>query len=678
MDISRFKLDTLGADDSRLQNVVNLWRIERKRLGLFPRGAFEDYARAGGIHVALNASGDVVGYAAVRVAKEWSHIAHLCVDPSIRRSSVASELVQYVAEIAVQRRHLGIRLKCRSDYEANNFWPRTGFHCAHKTPGKAADSTLLLWIRRSPNVDDFFNYRTEDRKIAVLDANVFFDLGEDESDWDNLPIHIHESLYLGADWVADAIDIGVVDEIYTEIHRNDSPEENLRQRIRAQNFVQVSYESGEVSPKVEILRSILGWKTNTRPQQESDMRQIAKAASSKADFFVTRDSYLLDASAAIFSAMSIRVVTPAALLGILDEEERGHLYSPAKILGTELKESSPRADEIDAWADRFIAHFSGEPKSRFQGRLRALMAASTGNAGSRTRLLSDSKNRPILLLAHRFMPQILDIQLLRAAAHSLSPTVVRHYLLQLVQMAASQGCNEVTVNDQEVSPPVASALTDLGFSEMSGTWRRHLCSKILKVSERSEWPEPLKDSEIPDWQKLEHGFWPVKIEGVGIESVSLTIKPHWAAKLFDFDLAGNELFPVDPAKVINRENVFYRSPTNWPKNAPGRIIWYVSGISQFRACSTIIEVQTGPASAVFKRFSRLGIYEWRDLQKITQNDPHGTVMAIRFADTEIFDQPIDLSEARKFGIGKIVVGAHAVPESGFLEAYRSGMARFSS
>jgi len=679
-----YTIKTIGSSDPLLDEVIELWSPERKRLGLFPQGAFEDYARKGGIHVAVNAEDSVVGYIAVRISGGWIHVAHLCVAPTFRRTMIASELVEHVAGIATRYQHLGIRLKCRRDYEATYFWPKVGFHAGSCKAGKGVDSQLILWIRKNQLVDDLFVSRQTDpsRRLAVLDANVFYDLDEHEKNWDTLPAHMQESLYLAADWVNDAIELGIVDEMLTEIHRHTCPLENARQRARAHGFTQVSYTASEVDGNLQKLREILGWSGATREQQRSDMRQIAKAAASDAQFFVTRDRALLDASDAISKAISWGVETPATLLSTLDEEERGHLYVPAKILGTAIRESAPRQQDLDQYAERFLGRSFQEPLHQFRSATRALLASCSGNACNEMKLVSDENKDPILLQClEAALPDALKLSLFRTSAHPLATTVARHFLLQVIQKAATTGRTKVVLQDTHLSPITEAALVDLGFERLDGIWSRSLCPNVLRASEAERWPDLVARPKImsaDECMVLERRYWPAKIEGSGIESVTITIKPHWAAKLFDSNLAGEELFPVDPARVFNRENVFYRSPRNWPKTSPKRIVWYVSKTNSFRACSRILDVRIEPASALFKRYERLGIYEWRDLMRITKQNRHGEVMAVHFADTEVFDVPVPLSETRNFKDAKILVGAHSISEESFFRIYKSGMARFRS
>lgn len=110
-------------------------------------------------------------------------------------------------------------------------------------------------------------------------------------------------------------------------------------------------------------------------------------------------------------------------------------------------------------------------------------------------------------------------------------------------------------------------------------------------------------------------------------------------------LAARTLLPRSTALGIGREHVYYRRPRNHAGIAPGaRILWYVKGTTpthprgSVRAVSTVAEVVHGRPDALFHRFARLGVYSQAQVQATAE--PAGSVMAIRFVDTECLAEPI--------------------------------------
>jgi hypothetical protein len=115
------------------------------------------------------------------------------------------------------------------------------------------------------------------------------------------------------------------------------------------------------------------------------------------------------------------------------------------------------------------------------------------------------------------------------------------------------------------------------------------------------------------------------------------------SKLFDEHLARQTLFGADVELALNPESVYYRSARQRILDYPGRILWYVSSKGNFdgtmaiRACSRIAEVCVGKPKPMFRRFQRLGVYEWRDVIETARGDIENNIMAIRFHDTELLN-----------------------------------------
>lgn len=678
----------VGPAEPLLAEVVGLWRLDRNSLGFFPEGAFKDYARRDGIHAALNSNGQVIGYVSTRVSSGWVHIAHLCVSKAMRRSSVARQLVDHVSAIASSCQHFGVRLKCRKDYSASGFWPKAGFFPGRSQAGRGVrPKELVSWFRSTSGVPDLFAVDEADRlklRIAVLDANVFYDLAHEDDDVGGIPVKAQQSLCLAAGWVRDTWELGYVDELLAEIGRHDDAGVQQMHLSRTGDLREIPHDATVIDAYYAVLEQILGWVGTKKVQRQSDMKQIAKAAASDAEFFVTRDQKLLQGADLIEASLPIRVVNPAQFLSLFDEESREHLYSPARLSGTAIVECKPKQEDLDRHFEEFLGRNPQEPAHHFRDLSRKLVAECAGNSNRHLNLVSDDQGLPILLRSHSVVgPETFEFELLRTAAHRLAPTAVRHFLLQAIQRAAKAGKSSIRVTDPFLSLATRQALAELNFVESAAGWFRFFCPSILSIEETDTWPGevrpfPAADHLQVDAVNLEGRFWPVKISGAGISSATVTIKPHWAAKLFDCDLAGQELFPVDPARVFNRENVFFRSAKTWPKTTPERIVWFVSKTRTFRACSRLLNVDVGPASELFRRYERLGIYTWKEIEKLAKGDRNGKIMALHFADTEVFDVPVSLSEAQTFNAGKIVVGVHPISEDAFLEMYTRGFSRFHS
>ena len=85
---------------------------------------------------------------------------------------------------------------------------------------------------------------------------------------------------------------------------------------------------------------------------------------------------------------------------------------------------------------------------------------------------------------------------------------------------------------------------------------------------------------------------------------------------------------------------------------PARILWYVSSEKKVTtgrdkgivACSYLDEVTIASARSLFHRFKNFGIYEWKDVYELAEQNSDKVIKAIKFSDTEVFKNKIDLNK----------------------------------
>jgi hypothetical protein len=165
------------------------------------------------------------------------------------------------------------------------------------------------------------------------------------------------------------------------------------------------------------------------------------------------------------------------------------------------------------------------------------------------------------------------------------------------------------------------------------------------------------------------------------------IQPQWAQELFDEDLANQTLFGATKLLALNREAIYYRASRPQVLTTPGRILWYVSqdqqgryqGGGAVRACSRLEEVSIGLPKDLYRRFQRLGIYEWPQVLAAARGNINQPIMALRFSHTELFRRPIPRAELRaaytESGCGLMLQSPSRVPTPQlFAQLYRQGMA----
>lgn len=150
--------------------------------------------------------------------------------------------------------------------------------------------------------------------------------------------------------------------------------------------------------------------------------------------------------------------------------------------------------------------------------------------------------------------------------------------------------------------------------------------------------------------QVEEVLWPAKILHPEMGNFILPIKPTWARKLFDEDVAG--LFGGHEKLLLNWENVYYSAaPRQKLLKHGSHILWYVStegsyNVQAIRACSTVEEVRVGSPRELHQPFKRLGVYRLKDLNDLMYGKKGEVrdLTAIRFSRTELFKHPISFSE----------------------------------
>ena len=662
------RIKTIDHTSSHLSQVKALGAANSRTLGFLPEGAFDEHARKKQIIAAMNDTEECVAYLLYRISRERAIIVHLCVLGTARRKGIASKLVEYLkTEVSDLK---GIGLRCRRDYDASHLWPKLNFVALEETTGRArVPTTLTFWWFDNGHPTLFTDSILEIAKsktCVILDSNVFFDLN------DPLRLGHEESISLLADWLSDSIEICVSDEILNEIDRNPDEAARKREREVYAHFTTLPCDNHALIRVTQELKQILPKPVSI--QDESDQRQLARTIASNAQVFVTRDQALLDVSEQLFEAFGINVLRPADLVIKLDEVLRTTEYSPQRLAGTLAQLQLVQSGQENYLTEKFQLQSLGESKQVFQQTLRQILSKPQSN---RCFKVLDAGSEPMALCAYvKNDEKMLHIPLLRVRPNRLAITLARQlvfcgvtqvkdtavsvtritdsYLDKAIKTAitsdgfipTSDGSFKITVNLQTTSSVLANSLTELqNLSSDEAAYRDGLIN-ILEDSKSLETSEVLS--------RLEHLLWPFKFIDAAIPTFIVPIRPEWAKELFDEKLAAGTLYGSKDELGLSRENVYYRSKhASGGIQAPGRILWYVSkdkrfpGSSSIRACSRLEQVVVDKPKELFRRFKRLGIYEWKNVFSIAKRNINNEIMALIFGDTELFDCPVYLPELRR-------------------------------
>jgi len=651
-----------------LFDVKGLGNANSATLGLFPDGAFEDYAKRGHILVALDEHGQCAGYLLYRISlrKLVVTIVHLCVDEEFRRKGVGRNLVDHLKDTTTQFR--GIGLRCRRDYEATKVWERLGFVPLEERPGRSQTGALLTYWWFDHEHPSLFSHAVKDvvasKAVAVLDANVFYDL-QDEDDAAS-----KESRYLLEAWLQDEVELCLTDEMFHEMNRMPDDDRRAACRRFAQRFTQLRTQHMRVDTVVAQVERLFPKRKTV--SDHSDVRQLAQAIAGDADFFVTRDSDLLGVASDVRREFGLRIVRPWQLVVQLDELVRETDYSPERLQGCRMETARIRTEEDeDALAKAFQCFDLREKKSDFIRRMRDLLAKPRV---VEARLIRDGA-RPIAFIAYdRAVDHELAVPFVRVRRGPIAATLRRHLLVQSVMLAAREGRPVTRVTEPFLPPHLYEALQKAGFASSDAGWVRfsiavaaagnELARHLRELAgELTEWGLPLREyarrirratasGDTTELWGIEGKLWPAKIADLHVPCFIVPIRPAWAMSLFDAQLAKWRLFGAEEELALSSENVYYRSVRPGGLVAPARVLWYVShdegvpGSKHLRACSRLDQVIVGKAKELFGEFRRFGVYEWTQVLELADNNVDNDIMVLRFSDTELLTRPIPWHELK--------------------------------
>ncbi len=656
---------SIDSHSSYLTEVKRLWRANKSTLGFFPDAAFAEYAARKQILVALDPDRNCIGYLLYRVSYMKATIVHLCVTSAHRGQGVARLLIDYLKH-ATKELH-GIGLHCRRDYEANKLWPRADFIALDEKVGRSRDGEFLTfwWFdHRHPSLFKFADQEIVRSKIkAAIDSNVFFDL-QDYSRRGS-----KESNALMADWLQGEIAICLTDEILNEINLNPDQLERKKERSFAQKFPSLpSPSSEEVNNNFEALKPLFPKKTHR--SDESDIRHLARAIAGGAQFFVTRDTALLRMADEIENSFGLSIVRPSELIVHIDELVRKTAYQPVRVAGSLIQVNRVQSQQNSD----LIAQFAqNEKKNDFEQRLYGFLSEPQR---FEVNVVRDTDQRLLALVVYdKATTHRLDVPMFRVANSYLARSLTSHLILQTVMVSSNERRTITKISDPLLSESVEQSLPISSFAHVAEAWIKLNLSAAVTASELIEklasittdsaeeqaylreviqtTAHALQAKQMQTLLDAERILWPAKIVDLDIPTFIVPIKPEWAMHLFDERMAKQTLFGAKPEIALNRENVYYRAAKPRVLSAPARILWYVSshrkykGAMHIRACSQLDEVAVEYPSDLFKRFRRLGIYEWKDILGIAKGDIGNRIMAVRFSDTELFSTPVPWNDLQR-------------------------------
>ncbi|RLF27107.1 MAG: hypothetical protein DRN14_05815 [Thermoplasmata archaeon] len=691
-----YTISTINHRSKYFEQVIQLGEANKKTLGFFPRGAFEQHAVKKQIIIAVDDETDIVqGYLLYGLSrrKMLASIVHLCIDTKQRGRGMTRELFSALKEQTKQG-YKAIRVHCRVDYDANSLWPKLGFQNVGEKAGRSKDgkTTLGIWMfdHGHPTLFSYAEQQSENIKVAI-DANVFYQLQYPEVAGNE------ESITLWEPWLE--IDLYLTPEIFNEIARNKNKTKKEKTRKFAYSFPISKSSDDEYESTREKVFSLLPKAKNI--SDESDRRQLARAISAGILFFVTRDRFLLDQRDLLHKEFGVLVIQPSDLILQRDEVLRQAEYFPSRLAGSQIKIEKVHTQQTKELLGSFLAP-QEETKGKFNHKLQIYLSDPRTYE---TSIVRDFDKSLALMVQEKRDTEIL-IPLLRLERKPISKIMIRYLINKIILDSSKAGIHVVRISDKYLSETVLDALKEYGFVKISKEWIKISFQEILNTSEllnmlsSRKWEDnakhvvqsiiqalnavSIKETEL--MLEIEKTLWPLKITDIDIPTFVVAIQPDWAMHLFDDTIANQNLFGSNSALMFNTENVYYRSARPKYPSAPSRVLWYVSkgkgkyqNTMQLKACSYVDGVDIGKPKELFRQYKKLGIYSWEQVFSIAKKDLDKDLMVFLFSKTEVFVHPISNDElqiiwkedGKKFNI----FGPIKISQERFLKLYSIGQGK---
>lgn len=658
------------AEDTLLAKVFDLAERHKRWLGMLPPPAYAEYAAKRLILVAVQGE-DLLGYTIFRLPNTRVTLVQLCVEPALRRGGIAQLLVDELSRLHADRE--GIALRCRRDWPATNAWPRLGFEVRSNAPGRSKEGHLLTaWWRDHGHDDLFSSLAAESARMSVaMDTNVFRDLHED-----GRGECAEQSQALTGDWLADDIELVLTPGNLLEFNAIDDVA--LRQRLLG--TAQASYQiigrppADGPDPAVEVTAQIIGAVPTDElardPSLRTDAQLVAQAAVGAAEAFVTRDENVVRVlGAAAAPVTDIWISTPADLLVHLDEIRDAANYSPVRLRDTGFTVAEGDA-RVDGELRPLLNHGANERRTQFNEVLRSA-AQEAGRSVSR-RVIRGPDGSVVAALFFAAGPDELTVSFFRVVSSPLARTLANQLIHLLRREAVSTGVEQVVVRDRFLSPAVLAALPQSGFQQHGDDWAAAVITGVLRwtaVASRLGMA-PAEEHSLPAARvlaALERSHWPLKVRDAGLKCFLVPIRPAPADALLGRDTG---LWDSDPVLGLSRQHVYYRAPSPPVLDAPGRILWYVSGEGSVVAASRLDQVVVADPATLHGRFRHLGVLGIPQVQKQAKR---GVAMAVRFGDTEFFSRPVPLARLRAMNSRlEPLPSPRQIDEEDFFRVYQEG------
>ncbi|WP_028471811.1 GNAT family N-acetyltransferase [Nocardioides alkalitolerans] len=670
-----------------VQEVIVLGDKNRNRLGPMPYAGFREAAAKGNIVLAIRTHDDgteaLAGYclyAPTVRADRYARIAHLCVAQGERGQGIPARLVDAVMERCSDR--LGLRLKCRDDWEAAAKWPSLGFEPVRRRTGRGkTNKPMTEWVRHNDDATTLLSLPSADPEhlLVAVDCNVFCDL------FGTSPKRKHRfsgtvAVLAASEQIRLARPFSLTGELNrtTDLRERDA----LLHTAAASGLKLLKGDSAAVEElRDELFAGVPNNILATDDSLETDATLLAEAILGGADVFVTRDqnavTYLGPTAA---KGRDFTVLYPDELPAFIDRRADAAGYLPTQLHQTGYQVT--RGDAATWNPERrmeLLEKESGETKPEFRARIRASAERSVGTDDRQVMFTPDGD--VLAIWAAHDIGTVLDVPLLRIQRGPLLPTIARQLSRAMRRRAADNGLTTVRLADTQAHVTIRAELQRDGFSPgpnglltatvltTVGTWEQVKAAAHAVPETGVALPAHLgSTAEASEYERV---LWPAKVLHPDLPTFFIPIRG-----VFADDLLGHmpTLLARPDSLGLSREHVYYKSGNTRPPS-PGRILWYSSRRDkEVVACSRLVESVTGTPEVLHREFSNIGVLTLDQVRGV--KNKQGKVTALRFADTEILKRPLPLARVQSLSVGTVNLTIQSpvpVDPATFKQLYEEGM-----
>jgi len=384
-----------------------------------------------------------------------------------------------------------------------------------------------------------------------------------------------------------------------------------------------------------------------------DIWQIAEAAAAGLTILLTWDDRLRQIIAPVVRQIegipeiaNLRIIDPDHLVIRLDEITHSSEYQPRTIEGGGFSVELAGADSEPELIS-FLEESKGEKRGHLRDGLREI-----ARSGHERLIVRTSEGKPIACFSRLQEDDLLRVSLFRVGAQPVAETIARYLLWSLRRSAAQAGVKAVEIDDRYLSEVVIRAASHESYQRIGQRWYSWIVDtvgpgaeitataneayRIAKVG-----PAPLLAPHLPavTAAQYERTWWPAKITDSDLPYFVVAIQQRWSSDLLGVPAV---LTPRPDELALARELVYYRSSRGGRLQAPGRILWCVSGgpsgLRSFVGTSLLDAIDTDTPDALYSRLSHYGVFRLSHVREAAGDD--NKVQALRVSNTEIFPTPV--------------------------------------